>query len=376
MRSELADRLLAKVLNWDIEDVSKYRPEIDILSKIKYDEYQQYFPGLRFTESLASWLNQMEQEDRNVFFQFVIKRLIFISTREMNQLVSQAFPDFIRPIIYKGASELIGCSEYHVNRIEKSKEYRSLLRKTLFLGLSDGARTDVIRRFNPFISHEQVLPFYLIPEEKFAELLNELEKDLSTIPSQKGKTGNKFSTLVLLDDFTASGTSYFKYLSEEERFTGKINKILKNLKEEKGLGKLFDPINLKIILIIYIATAKAVNIINQAIVEWKKMNQDLAHVEILFEPVYHLPDSINITSKETELCKLLEKYYDPSIETGSYLKGKTTFPFLGFDEGGLPLILNHNTPNNSIAILWNELQPNAKEEQMGGLFPRVSRHKK
>lgn len=376
MRSDLADRLLAKVMDWDANDVSKFRPDIDILSQMKYDEYQQYFPGLRFTESLASWLYKMDFEDRSKLFLFVRNRLIFISAREMNQLVSQAFPDFIRPRLYKSASELIGCSEYSVNKLDDSLEYKAILRKSLFLGLSDGARTDVMRRFNPFISHEQVLPFYLIPEEKFQELKTKLKTDLEKfLGVENHLVSDNFSNLILLDDFTASGTSYFKYDEKEDKFRGKVNKILNKLLNENNLAQLFDTEKIDILLIIYIATTKAANIINSAITKWIEKNPN-AKINIQFEPIYQLPDSINVTKEEVELCKLLEKYYDPHIESDSYLNGKHDAPYLGFDECGLPIILNHNTPNNSIPILWNETNPNTDEVQLVGLFPRVSRHKK
>jgi hypothetical protein len=376
MRSDLADTLLAKVLDWKKDQVSEYTPKIAILSQMKYDEYQQFFPGLRFTESLASWLNKKDVEDRELLFKFIIEKLIFISSREMNQLVSQAFPDFIRPILYKYAASNLGCSEYNVNLIEKSIEYKRLLRKTLFLGLSDGARTDVLRRFNPFISHEQVLPFYLIPEEKYLELLEELASDLEEIGAGSSSSStNQFSTLVLLDDFTASGTSYFKYNSLNE-FKGKVVKILNGLKDDIKLGSIFDKDKLQIILVIYIATKKAINIINEAIKEWIVVNKDDYNLNILFEPIYELTDSINITLEDNNLCNILNKYFDRNVLTDSYMKGKHDSPFLGFDECGLPLILNHNTPNNSVCILWNEMQPNAKAKQQIGLFPRVSRHKK
>ena len=44
---------------------------------------------------------------------------------------------------------------------------------------------------------------------------------------------------------------------------------------------------------------------------------------------------------------------------------------LGFADGRLPLVLSHNTPNNSIYLIWAE-----DGHKVLGLFPRVSRHKR
>ncbi len=60
MRDALAERLLANVMAWTPEDVARERPVLQALAAIKYDEYQQFSPGMRFVESLALWLAQFE----------------------------------------------------------------------------------------------------------------------------------------------------------------------------------------------------------------------------------------------------------------------------------------------------------------------------
>ena len=65
-----------------------------------------------------------------------------------------------------------------------------------------------------------------------------------------------------------------------------------------------------------------------------------------------------------------KEYYDDSIETPSYKKGKHDEPYLGFNECALPLILYHNTPNNTLPILWFEYNKGVYR----GLFPRINRH--
>jgi hypothetical protein len=85
--------------------------------------------------------------------------------------------------------------------------------------------------------------------------------------------------------------------------------------------------------------------------------------------VQSLPDSIRIVQGENPaLDAIIQKYYDNSNETSSTALGKTDLRY-GFAGGGLPLVLSHNTPNNSIGLLW------ADGPKMRALFPRVARHK-
>ena len=67
---------------------------------------------------------------------------------------------------------------------------------------------------------------------------------------------------------------------------------------------------------------------------------------------------------------MIKKYYDNSIEQNtSYQMGKTEFGYLGFDQCGLTIVLNHNCPNNSLPLLWYD----RTRYQYRGLFPRVER---
>lgn len=90
---------------------------------------------------------------------------------------------------------------------------------------------------------------------------------------------------------------------------------------------------------------------------------------------YVLPEEIVIASvSHPDLTALLERHYDPGIETTH------TGPdiALGYKRCGLPLVLDHNTPNNSVATLWARSDPKAekyeKDNHMSPLFPRRQRH--
>src|SRR5260370_9527896 len=102
MRDNLAERLLAKVMSWTPEDVSRERPMLQAMAAYKYDEYRQFSPGKRFVESLALWLDQFETlTERQAAYDFVKTRLVFISDAELGHLVSMAYHDFVRPFLLR-----------------------------------------------------------------------------------------------------------------------------------------------------------------------------------------------------------------------------------------------------------------------------------
>lgn len=364
MKDDLAENLLAKVLNWTNEEKARERAILQDLARYKYDEYQQFSPGRRFIESLALWLRQFETEqERRIAYNFVRQRLIFISNTEMHRLVVLAFPTIIRPILIASAASVDGVSPMRPKTILKSQSYRVQLRRTLFLGLSDGARTDVFRRVNPQISHEQVWHAYDISESKAGEMSSELKKDLTSIhgrsPSQAEAT---FHTVVLLDDFTGSGTTFISFDKEKRHWKGKIQRILDALNEEKGLGTLVTRTGVQLIVVIYVAAFQAK----------KHIEAQLAALafdkgSIKFHVVHQLNDQTALQDVRDAPILLLAKkdrYFDPAANDKH---GEKRFGYAGCR---LPLILSHNTPNNSIFLLWGE-----DRHKFRGLFPRVSRHR-
>lgn len=72
MRNNLAEHLLGEVLKWSGEDLKEERPILASLAHLKYDEYHQYAPGMKFIESLACWLNQFSEiEERQEIYRFL-----------------------------------------------------------------------------------------------------------------------------------------------------------------------------------------------------------------------------------------------------------------------------------------------------------------
>ena len=203
-------------MDWKTEEKAAERGFLEDFASYKYDEYQQFAPGRRFLESLALWLRQFRlPEERRTAYEFVKKRLVFISDTEMNHLVELAYPTFIRPHLMTQTATATGIEPYRAKTITTCAEYRRRLRQTLVLGMSDGARTDRFRRANPLtISNEQIWHAYDVSSAKAEDLRKKLERDLAIIDNDENETTKTeafFSTVVLLDDFTASSASIFDH---------------------------------------------------------------------------------------------------------------------------------------------------------------------
>ena len=371
MKRELAERLLSQILDWGTQEKAEERGLLEDFAAYKYDEYQQFAPGRRFLESLALWLRQFNSlDERRAAYEFVKTRLVFISDAEMNHLVELAYPTFVRPYLMEKTAEAMGIDPYRAMIITTSTEFRRRLRQTLVLGLSDGARTDRFRRANRIISNEQIWHAYDISQAKVDDLKQELEKDLAQLDAAENeeiKSDVLFSTVVLLDDFTASGTSYIRQ-NEDGSWGGKIPKILRALEDDKKLGALIQPKGVKVIVVLYVGAQQAIEHIQPRIAQI-----GFSRGDIEFEVVHKLGPSTKLTYPEdSAILDLASKpdYFDASVDDDNAQIGGTSFQ-LGYAGCQLPVVLSHNTPNNSIYLLWSE-----DVSEVPGLFPRISRHRK
>jgi hypothetical protein len=368
MKDQLAEELLAKVMGWKSpHDFVEYGLPLQLIATYKYDEYQQFSPGMRFIESLAQWLGQFETIDqRRTALKFVRDRLVFISSAELNHLVSISYPDHIRPFLLSKAASESGLMKWHREKVASSKEFRARERRCLFLGLSDGSHTDVLRRSNPNLQNEQVRQSHELSDERVQDLKAELTKDLAKIygrdPSPQEAA---FRSVVLLDDFSASGLSYIRQKPDGSA-AGKVGKFLTSLQDRsKPLFNLFTDQGLEVILVLYMATQTAEQILSDNLAKMCAVRGYESKVLI----VQRFPESQRIrrgTVPEFDL--LIDSHYDNENESSSTALGGTDLKY-GFAGGGLPLILSHNAPNNSLGLLW------AESSKMRPLFPRVTRHK-
>ncbi|QEK50685.1 hypothetical protein FYC62_02650 [Pedobacter aquae] len=238
MNNILAEKILVKLMNWNQAEIDIERPLIQALANLKYDEYQQYSTGMRFTESLVNWLNQFENaSERNIAYKFIKEHLIFISSEQIRHLINICFYEKIDPLLTVKAAELMSVSHHLITKIHKDQTYSHVKRKSLFLGLSDGAKIDQLRRSSN-IDNEQIFSSYYISKEKQNDMLEKLSEAIGQ--------NSKFSSIYLIDDFTASGLSYFRVDEEKGKILKFLN-LLYKVKEKEDDVVLGDLIDIKLL---------------------------------------------------------------------------------------------------------------------------------
>jgi len=250
-----------------------------------------------------------------------------------------------------------GQQPYRVAEITGSIGFRDLRRKTLILGLADGARLDRLRRASPELSHEQ---FYLHPEMGL-DSRRTMRDQLAAAVQELGLTEPPlFRQVILVDDFAGSG---YTLLSRDEDGTwrGKL------WKASRWIGDLIraDVVapDASVWVLLYVASEQAAATLRARLRE-ADLNWDLFVIECL-------PGSLSVA--DTEMLSLCERYFDPAIVDRHLTKSDAPL-HLGFGGVALPLVLHHNTPNNSISLLWADTTDRPTALGRRALFPRRQRH--
>jgi hypothetical protein len=370
VRKDLAETLLAGIMGWSDATKAAERARLESFASYKYDEYQQFAPGRRFIESLALWLKQFDAGDeRRDAYHFVRNRLVFLSASEINHLVELTFPIAIRPHLIGDAAAELGIRSDLVKAITTTSHYRARLRRTLVLGMSDGAHTDWFRRANPLeMSNEQVFHAYDVSEAKGEDLTAHLRKDLTEILGRDPTDAEtRFQYVVLLDDFSASGTSALRKDSRGG-WTGKIAKVVELLEQDVGLGATVAAKGVRVMVILYVAADQAIAHIEEGLSKLS-FSKGTLH----FDVIHRLGPSTPLdASRDKAIIGLAQqdRYFDDTVDD-EHAAVAGTSKRLGYANCRLPVVLSHNTPNNSIFLLWAE-----DVQSVRGLFPRVDRHRK
>jgi hypothetical protein len=87
--------------------------------------------------------------------------------------------------------------------------------------------------------------------------------------------------------------------------------------------------------------------------------------------VQELPSTMRVDVEAKDFADLAERYYD-EVLTDEH-KGRAP---LGYSDCALPLVLSHNTPNNSVSLLWADTTQEEGGLDRKAIFPRYERHHK
>lgn len=358
MKDELAERTLARQMGWEEEDeTERLRAavgDLQALARLKYDSYGMFRPGVKFLESLVGWLDQFDPAEREDALRFVLGGLLFLPFAEIDHLISCVYPDFVRQALLDRVARVTEQERFHVTRLAAEPAFRELQRRTLVLGLSDGARLDQLRRASPSLSTEQFHPTYWVE----GAALEDRRQALAEALEQYGLSDaeNTFAQVILVDDFSGSGFSMLR-ANAGGGYAGKLWRIQKLLQDHPQ--HFAD--NVEVLIVLYVATAQARDHLNRLMTQ-AGLNWDL-------RAVMQLPDEIRVTQRWPSVSALCNKYYDALLD--DHHKGSVP---LGFEQCELPLVLQHNTPNNSICLLWGDTVGRDGARPLRALFPRYERH--
>lgn len=371
MINALALNLIADVMNWDTEEATREYAWLRLMSAVKYDGYSDFRAGVRFLESLSIWLRQFKPADRAAAYDFVKTRLVYLSQAEMQRIIEVFIPETVTPHLRKAAAAEVGIKAWEVwGNADGVAAFNRLLRRSLFVGLSDGSRIDILRRANsPRLVQDQFVPMLDIGDEKWLDLGKELSK-------AQGEDA-RFDNVYLIDDFTASGTTFIRQVDGE--WKGKLNKFNDLVvRARASLQKRF-PVSENYALHIhhYVSTDQARRKLEEKIADAKANLANRSFDEVTITEGLRLPASLKmVAAADAAMLELCERYYDDHLyrrlkkhcdEAGQSDMKR------GYANCALPIVLEHNAPNNAIPLLWAE-SSGRHGHAMRPLFRRRDRH--
>ena len=376
MNEQLGLRVLGAVMNWDDERARNEFAWLRLIARLKYDSYRDFQAGMRFIESLATWLQQFKKGERAAAYEFIRHTLVYIGPAEMTHLVERFYPSVVQRRLAQTLARDLRIPAYRV-LVEAADESKRLRRQTLFVGLSDGARLDTIRHMNTgILRNEQFLQSTQVGVDKWKDLLDDLRSNL-------GCSLARFRLIYLLDDFVGTGTTLLRFDKVQKKWKGKLVRFIDSIKradESLENDRLLEA-DCELCIHHYVASSAAVDAVKNrcecaksTIDERWKRRPNLSYGTIL-------PPKLPINSSDEEnkdFLHLTETYYDPQIRTRHTDVGGVSHLGLGYSGSALPLVLEHNTPNNSVALLWAEtdggIVDGVQTPAMRPLFRRRQRH--
>jgi hypothetical protein len=365
-------RLIANIMGWDDDGIATAEYNwLRLIASVKYDGYSDFRAGSRFIENLATWLKQFDPADRQTAYDFVKHRLVYISGAEMQRAIEAFFPETVTPCLRRLAAEQAGVPTHAVwGSRDGADAFDQLLRRSLFIGLSDGSRIDILRRANSGrITQEQVVPMMNIGLEKWQDLAKKIR--------ERNLQDTHFEHVYLIDDFTASGTTFIRF--KEGKWKGKLQKFNDMICQARKQAPDFPIVeNYALHVHHYVSTAQARTALLERTEQANREWGERSYGSIDITQGMLLPASLKLESgRDNAMIALCRKYYDHALflrlaEHAGEADQKDII--MGYADCALPLVLEHNTPNNSIPLLWAETTGGEHGPAMRPLFRRRDRH--
>ncbi|WFU92054.1 hypothetical protein QA644_34775 (plasmid) [Rhizobium sp. CC1099] len=306
MISTLGLSLIAELMQWDNDEATAEYGWLQLMSSIKYDGYADFRAGVRFFESLATWLRQFTQEDRKTAYAFIRKRLVYISAAEMQRVIEIFVPETVTPFLRKAAAIEASIKPYEVwGRKEGVEAFNRVLRRSLFIGLSDGSRIDVLRRANAGrLSQEQIVPMMNIGREKWADLGKELR-------NEQGEDA-RFDDVYLIDDFTASGTTFIRQV--DGKWKGKLKKFNDMICDARKHDGFPIAENYRLHIHHYVSTDQAQIALRDRVADASANWAEKSFADVDISEGCLLPSRLKLSQPDdAAMLKLCEDYYDDQL---------------------------------------------------------------
>lgn len=316
------------------------------LAQRKYDRYDLFSPGETFFSRLISWLENFDQEDRQIAME-IVDSLKFISQYEMKEFAVATFEN-VRVLLQKNLSDL-PTENWSVYVDSREQKVNDELSKSIFIACADDILFDYLRRY----AMQQVDVF---KKDNFVEYYKLEKGSRVDLPP--------FKRVFLIDQLSGSGITAIR--KEKGEWKGKLPTFFEIWQDDlKNCDIYYCP---------FLQSSVSKRHLQTNLPKWSKETDTNLLVKVL--PTCSVSVSsclssdggitIDENSPVAKLCRN-EKYFSKFVDDRHIRKGGPAY--YGFGKAGLTLILQSNCPNNTIPLIWhsyNDWIP---------LFPRVAHHR-
>lgn len=226
----------------------------------------------------------------------------------MQRVIEVFIPEMVTPHLRKAAAAEVGICPWEVwGNPNGVADFNRLLRRSLFVGLSDGSHIDILRRANsPRLVQDQFVPMLDIGDEKWPDLGKELSSSLGQ--------DARFDNVYLIDDFTASGTTFIRQVDGKwKRKLKKFNDLV--VKARESLQERFPISDSYALHIHHYVSAEQARAALEERVGYAKANLDnRSFEEVTITEGLRLPTSLKmIGGADAAMLDLCERYYNDHL---------------------------------------------------------------